>query len=175
MCSCVSFIYSTIKTIITGEGAPMFFQTYAEVEFMLAEAAERWGLAGGNAEVHYNAGVRAAMKMLAIYGDAAVIDDAAIDAYLVANPFNAANALEQINTQYWAATFLNEYEAFANWRRTGFPNLTPTNYPGNETGGTIPRRLTYSTSEQSNNPDNYAAAIASQGPDILTTRVWWDK
>lgn len=163
------------RSIITGEGAPMFFQTYAEVEFMLAEAAERWGLAGGNAETHYNAGVRAAMKMLAIYGDAAIIDDADIDAYLTANPFDAANALEQINTQYWAATFLNEYEAFANWRRTGFPNLTPTNYPGNETGGTIPRRLTYSTSEQSNNPDNYAAAIASQGPDVLTTRVWWDK
>lgn len=163
------------RSIITGEGAPMFFQTYAEVEFMLAEAAERWGLAGGNAEAHYNAGVRAAMKMLAIYGDAAIIDDADIDAYLTANPFDAANALEQINTQYWAATFLNEYEAFANWRRTGFPNLTPTNYPGNETGGTIPRRLTYSTSEQSNNPDNYAAAIASQGPDVLTTRVWWDK
>lgn len=164
------------RSIITGEGAPMFFQTYAEVEFMLAEAAERWGLAGGDAEVHYNAGVRAAMKMLSIYGDDAIIADADIDTYLANNPFDAANAIEQINTQYWAATFLNEYEAFANWRRVGFPNLTPVNYPGgNETGGTIPRRLTYATSEQSNNPENYAAAIASQGPDVLTTRVWWDK
>ncbi|SFW37797.1 SusD/RagB family nutrient-binding outer membrane lipoprotein [Cellulophaga fucicola] len=163
------------RSIITGEGAPMFYQTYAEVEFMLAEAAERWGLAGGDAEVHYNAGVRAAMKMLSIYGDDAIIADADIDTYLTNNPFDAANAIEQINTQYWAATFLNEYEAFANWRRVGFPNLTPVNYPGNETGGTIPRRLTYATSEQSNNPENYAAAIASQGPDVLTTRVWWDK
>jgi secreted trypsin-like serine protease len=91
------------------------------------------------------------------------------------NPYNAGNALEQINNQYWAATFLNEYESFSNWRRTGFPVLVPVNYPGNETNGTIPRRLTYSESEQSNNADNYSAAITAQGPDELTTRVWWDK
>jgi hypothetical protein len=163
------------RSIITGEDAPMFFQTYAEVEFMLAEAAERWGLAGGDVEGHYNAGVRAAMKFLVIYKPEAEITDGQVDAYLAAKPFNAGNALEQINTQYWAATFLNEYEAFANWRRTGFPALVPVNYPGNVTNGTIPRRLTYSTSEQSNNVANYNAAIAAQGPDVLTTRVWWDK
>ncbi|MDX1326830.1 MAG: SusD/RagB family nutrient-binding outer membrane lipoprotein [Arenibacter sp.] len=167
-------LYAEPNDIITFFEAPMFFQTYAEVEFMLAEAAVRWNLAGGDPEPHYNAGVRAAMKMLELYGTNAVIADADIDAYLVANPFDAANALEQINTQYWAATFLNEYEAFANWRRTGFPTLVPVNYPGNVTNGTIPRRLTYPESEQSNNPENYQAAIAAQGPDLLTTRVWWD-
>lgn len=163
------------RNIITGEDAPMFFQTYAEVEFMLAEAAHRWSLAGGDPEPHYNAGVRAAMKMLELYGTAGAIADADINQYLVDNPFDGANALEQINTQYWAATFLNEYEAFANWRRTGFPALVPVNYPGNVTNGTIPRRLTYATSEQSNNTENYNAAISNQGPDVLTTRVWWDK
>lgn len=162
------------RKIITGEDAPMFFQTYAEVEFMLAEAAVRWGLAG-DAKTHYEKGVRAAMKMLALYGSAAVIEDSAIDAYLEMKPFDAENAIEQINTQYWGATFLNEYEAYANWRRVGFPKLTPTNFPGNETGGTIPRRLTYSTSEQSNNAANYEEAISRQGPDQLTTRIWWDK
>ncbi len=162
------------RLLITGEDAPMFFQTYAEVEFMLAEAAVRWGLAGGDPEPHYNAGVRAAMKMLGMYGPDGVIADADIDAYLLAKPFDPANALEQINTQYWAATFLNEYEAFSNWRRTGFPVLTPVNYPGNETGGTIPRRLTYSVGDQSNNPVNYQEAVDRQGPDVLTTRVWWD-
>jgi len=163
------------RSIITGLDAPMIFQTYAEVEFMLAEAAERWGLAGGDPEPHYNAGVRAAMKMLELYGPAGAIADADIDAYLLANPFDAGNAIEQINTQYWAATFLNEYETFANWRRTGFPVLVPVVYPGNVTNGTIPRRLTYSESEQSNNADNYAEAISRQGPDELTTRVWWDQ
>ncbi len=163
------------RKIITGEDAPMFFQTYAEVEFMLAEAAVRWGLAGGNAKPHYEKGVKAAMKMLVLYGEAAKISDDDIATYLKAKPFDSSKALEQINTQYWAATFLNEYEAYANWRRVGFPVLIPVNYPGNETGGTIPRRLTYSTSEQSNNAVNYEEAIKRQGPDKLTTRVWWDK
>lgn len=161
------------RAILAGFEAPMIFQTYAEVELMLAEANVRWGLAG-DAETHYNNGVTAAMKQLALYGDAAVISDADIATYLAANPYDAVNALEQINTQYWVATFLNEYETFANWRRTGFPVLVPVNFPGNETGGTIPRRLTYSENEASVNPENYQAAIAAQGPDILTTRVWWD-
>lgn len=162
------------RPIVAAFEAPMFFQTYAEVELMLAEANVRWGLAG-DAATHYNNGVTAAMKQLSLYGDAAVIEDADIATYLTNNPYDAANALEQINTQYWAATFLNEYETFSNWRRTGFPVLVPVNFPGNETGGTIPRRLTYSQNEASNNPDNYAAAVAAQGPDVLSTRVWWDK
>ncbi len=161
------------RSIITGEDAPMFFQTYAEVEFMLAEANVRWGLAG-DAETHYNNGVRAAMEMLSLYGDAGVIASADIDTYLANNPYDAGNAIEQINTQYWAATFLNEYETFSNWRRTGFPVLVPVNFPGNVTNGTIPRRMSYSESEQTNNPANYAEAIARQGIDELTTRVWWD-
>lgn len=163
------------RAIITGEDAPMFFQTYAEVELMLAECAQRWGLAGGDVEGHYKAGVTAAMKYLELYGADATIDAADITDYLTNNPFEVENALEMIGNQYWAATFLNEYETFANWRRTGFPTLTPVNYPGNETNGTIPRRLTYSTSEEVVNPVNYAAAITAQGPDVLTTRVWWDK
>ncbi|UNY99191.1 SusD/RagB family nutrient-binding outer membrane lipoprotein [Zhouia spongiae] len=161
------------RLLITGVTAPMFFQTYAEVEFMLAEAGVRWGLAGDPA-AHYEEGVRAAMKMLALYGEGGIIEDTDIDDYLSANPYDAANALEQINTQYWAATFLNEYEAFSNWRRVGFPALIPVNYPGNVTGGTIPRRLTYSESDISNNPENYQEAVSRQGPDELTTRVWWD-
>ncbi len=161
--------------ILQGEDAPMFFQTYAEVELMLAEAAFRWGLAGGDPESHYNAGVRAAISYLELYSPDAAISETEITDYLDENPYDASNALEQINTQYWIAVFLNEYEAYANWRRTGFPVLTPVNYPGNVTNGTIPRRLTYHTLELVTNKDNYDAAIANQGPDLLTTRVWWDK
>lgn len=161
------------RSVITGLDAPMFFQTYAEVEFMLAEAVVR-GWTTGDAETHYNNGVRAAMEMLSLYGDGGVIDSADIDTYLANNPYDAGNALEQINTQYWAATFLNEYETFSNWRRTGFPVLVPVNYPGNVTNGTIPRRMSYSEGDQVNNPENYAEAVARQGPDELTTRVWWD-
>ena len=162
------------RLYITSEAAPNFFQTYAEVEFMLAEAAYRWGSGDGDAEAHYEAGVTAAMKYLELYSPEAAIADDAITTYLEENPYDESMALEQINTQYWAAIFLNEYEAFANWRRTGFPVLDPVDYPGNVTGGTIPRRLTYLQSEQLTNTENYNAAVSSQGPDNLTTRVWWD-
>jgi hypothetical protein len=84
-------------------------------------------------------------------------------------------ALEQINTQYWVASFLNGPEAFANFRRSGYPALTPNPFAGKEISGQFIRRLTYPDSEQSVNSGNIQAAISRQGPDNLDTRVWWDK
>ncbi len=154
--------------------APYFFQTYAEVEFMLAEAAERWGLAGGNVEAHYNAGVTAAMEYLAMYGHGVNITSTQISDYLAANPFVANDALKMINEQYWVATFGNGIETFSNWKRSGYPVLVPANVANILTEGKIPRRFPYPGSEKLNNPDNVAAAIAQQGGDLLTTRMWWD-
>ena len=167
------------RAVLGGFDAPMVFQTYAEVEFLKAEAAQR-GWHTGSVETHYNNGVKAAMQMLSsLYPNAAAISDAQVSDYLAANPLNTSSPMEMIHTQYWAATFLNEYEAFANWRRTGFPTLQPFGgeavYPGNETNGEIPRRMIYPNSEESTNPENYAAAVSRQGPNTLTTRVWWDK
>ena len=61
--------------------------------------------------------------MLSAYGDAGTISDADANTYLTANPYIDANGLNMINTQYWIATFFNEYEAWSNYRRTGFPVL----------------------------------------------------
>jgi len=101
----------------------------------------------------------------------------AITAYLAAHPYDAANALQQINTQYWIATFMDGYEAWANWRRSGYPALTPVaNYPGNVTNGTIPRRFTYPLTEAGVNAANYSAAASGMtGGDKMTSRMWWDK
>jgi hypothetical protein len=154
----------------------MVFQTYAEVRLLKAEMAFRGWSVPGDAKTHYEAGVKAAMQMLSsIYPNAAAISDAEVAAYLALKPYDASKGWEMISEQYWAATLLNEYEAFSNWRRTGFPTLTPTNDPGNVTGGTIPRRLIYPTGEESTNAENFAAAIARQGPNDFVTRVWWDK
>ena len=150
--------------------------TYAEVELMLAEAKERGWNVSGTAAGHYNNGVKAAMKSLVQWDAGAVVSDAAADAYLIAHPYVSASGLQMINTQYWVATIFNDYETFANWRRSGFPVLTPVNYPGNVTGGTIPRRLIYPQSEASTNGVNYTDAIGRlSGGDKLTSRVWWDK
>jgi hypothetical protein len=83
--------------------------------------------------------------------------------------------MEQINQQYWLCCFLDWYEAWANWRRTDYPQLVPVNYVGNATGGQIPRRMLYPSSEAAVNEANYLAAISRQGPNTFLSRVWWDK
>jgi hypothetical protein len=154
--------------------APSFILTYAESELLLADAAARWGI--GDAATHYENGVLAAITELSAYGTASAISDADAQAYYDSNPYDPANGLEMINTQFWAATFFNEYEAWSNWRRTGFPVLTPVNYHGNVTQGTIPRRLAYPLSERQSNTANYNAAVTASLPngDNLTSRIWWD-
>ncbi len=170
---CEMAVYMQPNPFIKGQDDPMFFMTYAEVELLKAEAAVR-GWHSGDPATHYANGVRAAMQYLVMYDPNAAIAEADIDAYLAANPYNSATAMEQINTQIWAATLLNEYEGYANYRRTGFPALTPVNYPGNVSGGAIPRRLRYREAEQVANPEKYSEAVARQGPDEFTTRIWWD-
>ena len=169
-------IYASLNDDLKGVDVPMVFHSYAEVRLLKAEMAFRGWSVPGDAKTHYEAGVKAAMQMLGtIYPKTTAISDAEVATYLAAKPYDAARGWEMISEQYWAATLLNEYESFSNWRRTGYPTLTPTNDPGNVTGGTIPRRLIYPTGEESTNADNFAAAIARQGPNDFTTKVWWDK
>src|SRR5687768_2716349 len=119
------------------------------------------------------------MDQMAIYDPNSAVSGSDRDTYVTANPLTAGNELQQINTQYWIASFLNGPEAFANFRRSGFPTLTanPYNQPGNPDvpNGTFIRRITYPTSELSVNTQNLNDALAKQGPDKLFTRVWWDK
>jgi hypothetical protein len=99
------------------------------------------------------------------------------EAYLAANPFEINKALEQINTQYWISSFLNGSEVWANFRRSGFPDLEPNPYPAADPavkGGFI-HRLTYPSREASVNSANYSAAVSHMGPDNLATRIFWDK
>ncbi|MBS1681714.1 MAG: SusD/RagB family nutrient-binding outer membrane lipoprotein [Bacteroidetes bacterium] len=163
------------NTVLAKNGGPTFVITYAETELLLAEAAQLGYNVTGSAATHYNNGVTAAMSQLAQFDAAATVAPADIATYLTANPYVPANGLVMINTQYWAATVLNDYETFANWRRTGIPALVPVNYPNNVTGGTIPRRLIYPQNEAAVNTDNYNSAVAKiNGGNTLVGRVWWD-
>jgi hypothetical protein len=155
--------------------APAFLVTAAQTQLLLAEARQRGWITTGTADGYYNAGVTLHMQQMASYDAASTVAAGDITTYLTNNPFNAATALEQINTQYWIASFLNGPEAFANFRRSGFPALTPNPYPGKDITGAFIRRLTYPNSEISVNTVNVQAAISRQGPDNLDTRVWWDK
>ncbi|MDT7830341.1 SusD/RagB family nutrient-binding outer membrane lipoprotein [Pricia sp. S334] len=154
--------------------APMFMVTHSQTQLLLAEAAVRGWVSGDPAD-YYAAGVRAHMEQMAAYDPDSAIPTADIDAYLAANPFDASNALEQINDQYWVSSFMNGPEAFANFRRSGFPALTPNPYPAQDITGDFINRITYPTDEIATNNENLSAAVARMGPDNLDTKVWWDK
>lgn len=154
-----------------------FILSYAQTELLLAEAAQRWAI-GGSAATHFNNGVKAGITGLAPYDASMAIPGATADTYLLANAYNSATGLQQINTQYWLQSNIQMdfYETWGNWRRTGFPALTPVVFPGNATNGTIPRRFPYPVEEAAKNGANYqAASSAVPGGDKLTGRVWWDK
>jgi hypothetical protein len=170
--------YSEINlNTIANLTAPSIYQSYAEVELLLAEAAIR-GWDQGSAADHYNKAVTASMQMTTLFPGGFSISSSDISQYLADHPFGGSEAqqMEQIGNQYWVAHFfVDNIEAYSNWRRTGYPTLTPVNYPGNQTGGVIPRRLLYPQSERVHNTENYNAAVAAQGSDNYLTPVWWDK
>jgi len=166
--------YSTIRSdIFLTNAGPTVLATYGQQELLLAEAAKRGWSVGAGAATHYNNGVTAAMEQFVQYNASAAIAGVDITAYLTAHPY--ADSYDQINSQYRLASFLDWYETWSNWRRSGYPALTPVNYVGNATGGQIPRRMLYPSSEASANGTNYDAAISSQGTNTFMTRVWWDK
>ncbi|MEC5143392.1 SusD/RagB family nutrient-binding outer membrane lipoprotein [Chitinophaga sp. 212800010-3] len=153
--------------------SPVYLYTAAEVQFALAEAVLLQWIPGGDADAaaYYLAGIKASMQQFGVYTDAAYT--ACITSPAVV--YNPATALEQIGTQKWVALFLNGWEAWHEWRRTGFPRLTP---PANAQtrDGQIPRRHGYPTREALLNKQHYDEAVQRLGgPDDLSSRVWWDK
>jgi hypothetical protein len=171
-----AFKYSQINRRTVGKiDAPEFFITYAQTSLLLAEAVQR-GWATGDVKALYEAGVKAHMLQLATYDVLATIPAASQDDYLKANAFTPAKALEQINNQYWIASFLNGSEAWANFRRSGFPTLPVNTYPGKDPSvKDFIRRLVYPVRERSVNEANYKEAVARMGPDELGTPIFWDK
>ena len=153
--------------------APNFLVTASQNLLLLAEARVRGWVTTQTVEAYYNAGVRAHMEQLSAYGASSSIPLSSIGDYLAANPLVGDSAMKQIGEQYWVSTFLNGPEAFANFRRTGFPALTANPYTGREVD--FINRLTYPNSEISVNSENVGAAISAQGPDNLATKVWWHK
>jgi hypothetical protein len=159
--------------------APSFFVTAAQTNLLLAEAKFRGWITSGTAAQYFSDGIKAHMEQMATYDAGCAISATAISEYISLNPLVSGTEYQQINTQYWIASFLNGPEAFANFRRSGYPALTPNPYgqPTNPDvpNGTFIRRITYPTSELSVNTTNVNEAITRQGPDKLSTRIWWDK
>ena len=174
------FNYSQVNyTYFASLTAPQFFVTYAQTALLLAEASFRGWITGGDTpDVYYAKGVRAAMDQWTFYNASAVIPLATENSFLnnPVNAYNTTNALKLINTQYWIASWGNGPEAWANFRRSGFPALTPNPIGGQSITGGFVRRFVYPTLELSANQSNYLAAVADLGgADSMDTRIFWDK
>lgn len=143
--------------------------TYPEVLFSKAEAYKLGWITGApddaQAATTYLAAIAASMQLNGVTAPATYYTQADV-------LYNPTTAVQQIITQKWIANYMSyAYEAWSDWRRTGFPVLTPSAYPQN-LGGKIPVRQAYSNDEPSLNKANYTAVVASQGPDELNTPIW---
>lgn len=100
--------------------SPQWFCTYSQTQLLLAEAIVR-GWTTGDAATNYANAVKADLERMGDFGAAAAIPSASVDAYVAANPLVAGNELKMIGDQYWVVSIPNGYEAWSNFRRTGFP------------------------------------------------------
>lgn len=151
----------------TPETQAMSVITAGQMNLVRAEAARR-GWTTENPVTLYNSGITLEMNRWGIS------DATAISAYL-AQPkvalTNTAADLQKIAEQRWLAHYPDGNQGWAEWRRTGFPALTPA--PGQSKS--IPRRIPYGPNEGLYNTANYTAAAALYNSNSQDAKVWWDK
>ncbi|MFZ6014568.1 MAG: SusD/RagB family nutrient-binding outer membrane lipoprotein, partial [Bacteroidota bacterium] len=134
--------------------------THSELMFYLAEAAER-GFISGNASEYYLKGIASSMEYYAsripaefIFPTAStVIAPASYYAQpSVAYSGTKEDKLKKIHLQKWISNYMNGFEAWAEWRRTGYPEIVagPNSIEG--AGGRVPVRFIYPLKEQNLNP-----------------------
>jgi hypothetical protein len=189
------------KPVVTGTTEPMLWMNAAEVAFLKAEGALRgWNMGGATAEDLYNEGITLSFQQHALAGADAYLNDntrtPAAYVYPLGNTAynfgpnstittkwdNAATdeqKLERIITQKWIAIFPLGNEAWAEFRRTGYPKLAPV--VTNNSNGAVPtgsfiRRLVFPNTEYQQNAANVAEAVRMLGgSDTQGTKLWWDK
>jgi SusD/RagB-like outer membrane lipoprotein len=176
---------------------PQNVMAVAEAYFLRAEGALLGWNMNGTAQELYEAGITNSMKQWGI------TDAAAISAYInstntpiAPNDFlnsppvtnipvkwvmgNVATENEQIALQKWLAMFPDGMEAWADYRRSRYLKLYPVANSDNPdiTNTTTQwiRRIPFLLSETQNNKAAVDAAVPLlNGPDKVTTPLWWDK
>lgn len=160
--------------------------TYSEEQFNLAEAAEKGFISGGSAaaETYYLNGIkdqfkyyseriggRYANSFLQLTAADVIPGDDYYAQATVAYAGTPEQKLQKIALQKWLSLYFIGYEAWNEWRRTGFPNIAV----GTAGPGYLARRVLYPADELRINEDNYNEAVEWLGTDDLKTRVWWDE
>lgn len=179
-----------------GSGEGFFpFLTYAEYCFLRADLIAR-NITSGNAKEWYEKGVRASIEYYNKRAIAAKVEDFAdvtsteITAYLAAPgvAFDATKATEQIAVQAYLDFFRQPSEAWAWWKRTGFPNTTSVlpwaNLTSNGAAMKLARRASINVLSTTNlNYQNQQDALTimaqdagfGTSPNDVFGRVWWDQ
>lgn len=146
---------------------PVIFMDLAQVEFLLAEAAERGIGPVSDPGTHYNKAITASFEY---YG----LEDE-VELYLQQPEVNYSSATgtwqRKIAMQKWIALFDQGFEAWTEYRRLDYPEL---NAPDIAESDIVPRRFLYPIEEQTINGENYQAAASAIGGDSYTTRLFWD-
>jgi hypothetical protein len=168
-----SYFYSntSVSSLMT-EPMTGMMMNYAEMQFIKAEAAVK-GWINGSAEAFYDTAAANSIRLwlpqwpvpITTFLAAADIDwdpNATLD-----------QKMELIHMQKYYALFLTDMQQWFEYRRTGHPTLPKG--AGLKNNGVMPARMTYPVYVQSTNPTNYKLAIAGQGPDVISTQVWWQK
>ncbi len=151
-------IYSRMSTNVIYATAPLPIMTYAELKFVEAECHLRKSAPDAAAALAaYEAGLDAALVQ-------AGVETASAEVYMAQPevlPIDAENlTTDMIYTQKYIHLWpYGSVEAFAEWRRTGFPTLT--------NPFEAPRRFPYPQNEISGNAENVPTVTAYNG-------VWWD-
>jgi hypothetical protein len=153
---------------------------YAEVQFILAEAVVK-GWITGNAQTYWNQGIASAINYWV-----SAFPEAVPSTQFTTHIANLGNAseiwndalpledkMELIHLQKYYALFCTDTQQWFEYRRTGHPVLPKGD--GLSNGGVMPARLVYPVYVQAANPNNYKAAVAAQGPDEISTQVWWQR
>jgi hypothetical protein len=136
--------------------------SYSEVKFLEAEALLN---AGGDGVPAMKDAIKANMEYIEI-------PSADINSYLTSV---TGTDLETIITEKYKSMFgSNPMQTWNDYRRTGFPAITPNpeGANGSNPSGIVPRRFLYPDSERLSNNTAYEAAIAAQGGHLLDDDMW---
>lgn len=166
------FYSNTSASSLMTEPLTGMIMNYAELQFILAEAVVK-GWISGSAESYYNNGALNSITLWIPTWPVAITDYlAAADIQWVESAMTDEK-MEKIHLQKYYALFLTDMQQWFEYRRTGHPALP--HGAGLRNNGVMPARMTYPVYVQSTNPTNYKIAVANQGPDVISTQVWWQK
>ena len=168
-----SYFYSNTSAVsLQTDPLGGMIMNYAELKFILCEAAVK-GWISGSAETLYNDGIANSIKLWLPTWAVPITTYVAAADIAWDNTGTLEDKMEQIHLQKYYALFLADLQQWFEYRRTGHPVLP--RGPGLRNNGIMPARMTYPVYVQSTNPTNYQNAVAQQGPDLISTEVWWQK